>query len=227
MNCDSIARAYRWFEYAAFGRALERRRFRYLTSITNTQSALILGDGDGRFLARLLATAPAAHVQLVDSSQRMLDLAQQRACSSRVHYQHADARNLSLLPAQFDLVATHFFLDCFDSEDLPRLIRRIAESARPDAIWLVSEFRQPMRGFRAAWAWVWLCVLYLFFGIATGLKVRGLTDHRPLLDASGFKLEQCEEAWFGMLASELWRKRTALRQHADNVDAVSPPPGRP
>lgn len=207
MNCDPIARAYRWFEYAAFARALERRRFRYLSAIGNTESALILGDGDGRFLARLLATAPAAHVQLVDSSQRMLELARLRACSSRVAYQHADARNVTLLPAQFDLVATHFFLDCFDSEDLPRLIRRIAESARPDAIWLVSEFRQPIRGVRAAWAWMWLHVLYLFFRITTGLRVKGLTDPRPFLEASGFKLEQAEEAWFGLLASEVWRKR--------------------
>ena len=215
MNCDPIARVYRWFEYAAFGRELERRRFRYLARVSNTQRALILGDGDGRFLVRLLASAPAAHIELVDSSQKMLDLARERASSPRVTYQHTDARALIVLPAQFDLVATHFFLDCFNREDLAKLIPRIAEAARPDATWLVSEFRQPPRGWSAAWAWVWLRVLYLFFRIATGLQVNRLTDHRPLLDASGFKLEQAEEVWFGLLASEVWIRRTAMREHAD------------
>jgi ubiquinone/menaquinone biosynthesis C-methylase UbiE len=217
VNCDPIARVYRWFEYAAFGRELERRRFRYLAEVGSTQRALILGDGDGRFLARLLAIAPSAHVVLVDSSQRMLDLARRRANSPRVTCQQVDARTLGVLPPHFDLVATHFFFDCFDAKDLAKLIPRIAEAARPDATWLVSEFRQPHRGWRAAWAWIWLRVLYLFFRITTGLHVRKLTDHRPLLEASGFRLEQAEEVWFGLLASEIWIRRTAMREHGDDV----------
>jgi ubiquinone/menaquinone biosynthesis C-methylase UbiE len=207
VNCDPIARAYRWFEYAAFGRELERRRYRYLAEISGAQNALVLGDGDGRFLARLLASAPEVHVELVDLSQRMLDLARRRSCSSRLTCQHGDARTIPLPPSQFDLVATHFLLDCFDREDLAIVVSRIADAARPQATWLVSEFRQPPSGLRAAWAWLWLRVLYLFFRITTGLQVRGLTDHRPLLETCGFKLEQTEEAWFGLLASEVWRKR--------------------
>jgi len=207
VNCDPIARVYRWCEYAAFGRELERRRTRFLAEAVHAQRALVLGDGDGRFVAQLIATAPDAEVDLVDSSQAMLDLARGRSKSPRLTCRHIDARKFTLLPAQFDLVATHFFLDCFDRQDLEALVAKIADAAVPGAIWLISEFRQPPNGWRAVWAWLWLRVLYFLFALTTGLKVRELTNHRPLLEAAGFKAEQVEEVWFGLLASELWRKR--------------------
>ena len=51
MNCDGIARCYRWLEYGMFGRALEQTRLEYLELAANARHCLILGDGDGRFLA--------------------------------------------------------------------------------------------------------------------------------------------------------------------------------
>jgi ubiquinone/menaquinone biosynthesis C-methylase UbiE len=209
VNCDRIARAYRWFEYAAFGRELERRRFRFLREVCGARRALILGDGDGRFLARLLANAPAVRVELVDSSKAMLELARQRAGSLRVSYKHGDARTVAFTRPGFDLVVTHFFLDCLDANDLRKLVDRVADAVQPGAVWLISEFRQPASGWRAGWAWVWLRTLYFFFGLTTGLEVRRLTDHRPLLKARGFCMEQVEEVWFGLLASEVWRKSTS------------------
>lgn len=208
MNCDRIARFYRWFEYAAFGRELERRRFRFLPDVSGAHRALVLGDGDGRFLAQLLGVAPAVHVELVDSSGVMLDLARRHAGPLRVTYHHSDARALALPAPAFDLVVTHFFLDCLDRDDLQKLIHRVAQATQPGATWLISEFRQPATGWRAAWAWLWLRTLYFFFRLTTGLKVRHLTDHRPLLTERGFHLEQTEEVWFGLLASELWKTRS-------------------
>jgi ubiquinone/menaquinone biosynthesis C-methylase UbiE len=207
VNCDPIARVYRWCEYAAFGRELERRRTRFLGEAAHAQRALVLGDGDGRFVTQLIAHAPGMQVELVDSSQAMLDLARRRSKSPRVTCRHIDARRFVLLPAHFDLVATHFFLDCFDRQDLEALVTKIADAAAPGAVWLISEFRQPSHGWRAIWAWLWLRLLYFLFALTTGLKVRDLTNHRPLLETAGFKQEQVEEVWFGLLASELWRKR--------------------
>jgi ubiquinone/menaquinone biosynthesis C-methylase UbiE len=206
VNCDRIARFYRWFEYAAFGRELERRRFRFLPNVSRAHTALVLGDGDGRFLEQLLRSAPEVRVELVDSSKAMLDLARRRAGSERVTYHHSDVRTFTLMQPPFDLIVTHFFLDCFDRDDLERLVYRLAVAAQPGATWLISEFRQPASGWRAVWAWVWLRTLYFFFGLTTGLKVRQLTDHRPILHACGFRQEQNEEVWFGLLASEIWKK---------------------
>ncbi len=63
---------YRWLEYVTFGRELERRRFRYLAEVAGTKRALILGDGDGRFLSRFAAVSSAT-IDYVDASAGMLE----------------------------------------------------------------------------------------------------------------------------------------------------------
>lgn len=199
MNCDRIARAYRWLEYLAFGRALERRRYRFLADAAGARRALILGDGDGRFLARFTALSEAS-IECVDASARMLELARARAGDRRIAYRQADARTLPLAPAEYDLIVTHFFLDCFNEHDLESLIARTALAAQPGALWIVSEFRQPR------WADPLLGALYLFFRVTTGLTTRRLTDHRPLLTKHGFHLHREETSHRGLLASELWTR---------------------
>jgi SAM-dependent methyltransferase len=199
LNCDRIARAYRWLEYLVFGRELERRRLRYLTRVAAAQRALILGDGDGRFLGRYAAISQAS-IDSLDSSARMLELARARAGIGRATYRHADALVIPLAPSAYDLIVTHFFLDCFDAADLERLVDRVHAAAQPGALWLISEFRQP------AWARLLLTGMYLFFRLTTGLSNRTLVDHRPLLQRRGFRL-LCEETTRGgLLASELWQR---------------------
>jgi ubiquinone/menaquinone biosynthesis C-methylase UbiE len=203
LNCDRIAHAYRWIEYLVFGGELERRRFRYLSDVAGARNVLVLGDGDGRFLERFARENPDAAIDYVDSSSHMLELARNRAGACNIRYKLANARTLPLPSGFYDLIVTHFFLDCFDKRDIALLVARLASTAAPGAKWLVSEFRQPQRGWRAVWARLWLNAMYAFFGLATGLKTRGLTDHRPLLAKHGFRIECEETTWFGLLASEL------------------------
>ena len=206
MNCDPIARWYRWLEYVGFGSELERRRRALLPEVAGARRALVLGEGDGRFLVRLVEQNRGASIDYVDLSGRMLDLARRRAGTDSVNYIQGDALTIYLPPGKYDLVVTHFFLDCFDEETAARMVKRVSESARPRAQWLISEFRQPKSGWQAAWARIWLTALYLFFRITTGLKTRRLVDHHPLLAKHGFRLKRAESALFGLLASELWTR---------------------
>lgn len=203
MNCDPIAHSYRWLEYLVFGCELERRRFRYLAEVAGARKVLVLGDGDGRFLERFARENPDAAINYVDSSSRMLELARMRAGAGNIRYTLADARTLPLPGGFYDLIVTHFFLDCLDERDTELLVARLASAAAPGAKWLVSEFRRPRRGWIAVWARLWLGALYLFFALATGLKTRRLTDHRPFLAKHGFRIEREEISWFGLLASEM------------------------
>lgn len=198
MNCDRIARAYRWIEYLVYGRELERRRFRYLADVAGARRALLLGDGDGRFLARFRAASQAS-VDCVDSSARMLELARARAGDGCIRYFHADALTLALEGSTYDLIVAHFFLDCFNAPELELLIERVAASAQPGAFWLISEFRQPL------WARPLLATMYLFFRAAADLENNRLVDHRPLLRRRGFTLLREETSRAGFIASELWR----------------------
>jgi SAM-dependent methyltransferase len=159
---------------------------------------LLLGDGDGRFLARLLEQNPALIADTVDLSARMLALARTRGGGDRVTYRHADALVASLPQAEYDLIVTHFFLDCLDQHDTETLVCRVSKAARPGAMWLISEFRQPL------WATFFIRGLYLFFRVTTGLKTQHLVDYRPILNRFGFRLAQEETSRAGLLASELW-----------------------
>lgn len=201
MNCDWIAPHYWWIERLGMGRALERRRRWFLPELDRARRALVLGDGDGRFLRELLRQSPRVRADYVDLSGRMLELARQKSGEQRVEYRQADARTVYLPQNEYDLIATHFFFDCFHAEELDALIARIAGAARPDARWVVSEFRTPNAAARLV-----VRGLYLFFRLTTGLKTRQLADHRPALRSHGFTVKSASCEWGGLVVSELWER---------------------
>jgi SAM-dependent methyltransferase len=192
LNCDPVAPWYRWLEYAAFGGALRRRREAFLFELGNPQKVLVLGDGDGRFLQLFVALYPQARVDAVDVSARMIELARSRVTSDRVTFHLADAREFPF-DGTYDLITAHFFFDCFEEVELSDLIARLRAKQ-----FVISEFR------RTRWSGPLLAGLYLFFRIATGLKTRRITDHRPMLERQGFRLDREEKALGGLLVSELW-----------------------
>jgi SAM-dependent methyltransferase len=190
VNCDRIAHWYRWLEYAAFGSALRRRREAFLFELGNPKKVLLLGDGDGRFLQIFTALYPQARVDAVDVSERMIALARARVPSAAFHL--ADAREFPFAQC-YDLAVAHFFFDCFETEDLSRLLNRIQTRA-----WLISEFRN------TPWSRPVLRGLYFFFLTTTGLRTTVLPDHRPMLEKLGFHLAKEQKSLASLLASELW-----------------------
>ena len=115
MNADAIARSYEGLERLCFGRALERRRFAFLEQVKDSHHALLCGEGDGRFLGRLLRANPCVEVDFVDASPRMTLLAQRRtegmgrSAAQRVRFHLKDIRDFVQRCANYDLIATHFF----------------------------------------------------------------------------------------------------------------------
>ena len=210
MNFDPVARSYRWIEYAAFGRALERRRFAFLDRLSEARNILILGEGDGRCLKRLLTAAPHASFDVVDSSASMIALAQERIGdgASRVHFHLADASRISRWPSRsYDGLVTHFFLDCFTEAEARGVIRCIAAALEPGGIWLVSEFSIPPRGWRRVHAQVWIWAMYTFFRLATRLTARSLPPVDELLTEAGMQRVERQEERFGLMGSSVWEKK--------------------
>ncbi len=203
MNCDRIARWYALLEHAAFGWALERCRTRYLPEITCARRILALGDGDGRALVALLKACPDAQIDYVDLSAQMLALARQRTgANPRVTFLQADARMVPLPDQAYDAIITHFFLDCFDDQNAPHLIDRVAQAAAPNARWIVSEFRAEQWWSRAV-----VRTLYLLFKLTTSLQTRRLPGYSRSVHAAGFHCSQRETSAGGLLVSELWVRR--------------------
>ncbi|MHB1699723.1 MAG: class I SAM-dependent methyltransferase [Acidobacteriaceae bacterium] len=205
-NFNRVARVYRWAEYLTFGCALERCRFFYLSATLPCRAALVLGDGDGRFLAGLLRQNPAITADVVDSSSAMLALLQRRIADQcgRVTLHHADALAF-VPPGEYDLVATHFFLDCFATEQVKELAASIARHARPGALWLVSDFNVPTHSLARIPARLLVRGLYLAFRLLTGLRPTRLPDHAAALRSAGFQRISQHPSLGGLLISELWK----------------------
>jgi SAM-dependent methyltransferase len=209
MNADRIARSYRWLEYAAFGRTLIRARFDYLAYTTTARRVLILGEGDGRFLARLLRRNRQANVTVVESSGRMIELAQSRVPRSdrlRVDFYRLDAFADALPDGPFDLAVSHFFLDVLTPRGAQAVIDKVTARLAPGATWLVSEFQVPPRGIRRQHARLWLAAMYRFFSATTGLGASRLPDYRAALESRGWTEVEHRERRFGLIRSQVWRK---------------------
>ena len=108
--------------------------------------------------------------------------------------------------ATFDLIVTHFFLDCFSEEELELMVPAYAGAAQEDCRWIVSEFRQPEKGFHAWRARLWIGGLYWLFGKTTGLRTRRLPNYAPLLERHGFRRTRAVIKEMGLLTSELWER---------------------
>jgi ubiquinone/menaquinone biosynthesis C-methylase UbiE len=210
-NFDPVARPYRWLEYMSFGPWLGRCRNAHLVHLSGARHALLLGDGDGRFLARLLAANPTLTADVVDSSQAMLKLLQQRcgpqACH-RICLHHADA--LDWKPTQsYDLIVSHFFLDCFFPQQMERILAGVLPHALPGAQWVISEFAIPPNGFAAYLARGIIGSLYRAFGLLTGLPVRALPDYATSLRRRGLAPTYDRRYLAGLLCSQVWTKPSA------------------
>jgi len=209
-NFNRLTALYRWMEYLSFGPWLSLARSAFLPQLASCRRALVLGDGDGRFTARLLRANSIVEVDAVDASSAMLKALLRRAGphADRVRTHFADARTWTPTAA-CDLIATHFFLDCLTTGEVETLAIKLRAAASPSALWLVSDFAIPANWYGRVVAGPVVWALYLAFGMLTGLSVRRLPDHSSALRKAGFVLHERRFLLGGLLISELWRATPA------------------
>ncbi len=211
MSFDRLAAHYGWMESLLAGRKLQRCRTEFVNRIGSPREALLLGEGNGRFLAAWLATHPRSRVTIVDASAAMLARARTRLTKmgidfSGVTFIHADVLRWSPPSRRFDLIVSHFFLDCFQREQIDRIVEHVAASATTDAQWLHADFREPASGLarkRAQWI---LRGMYSFFRHFTGLSGSRITPPENFFPARGFCLQARVLSDWGLLHTDWWKR---------------------
>jgi SAM-dependent methyltransferase len=203
---DGLAGIYRWMEWLTFGPWLWRCRCAHLGELQSRRSALLLGDGDGRFTARLLNENHSVVVDAIDASPAMLAALMRRAGSNgnRVRTRAADLRAWQPEREDYDLIVTHFLLDCLTTEEIAELAAKLWPHLGPDCVWVVSEFSVPPGWFGRIFAFPLVSALYRAFRLLTGLTISNLPNHRAALGSAGFAVVS-QRTWLrGLLSSELW-----------------------
>lgn len=209
MNFDHVARVYRLLECAVFGGALQRARVRWLDALETPQRALVIGEGDGRFLSEVTRVYPNLEIDCVEASAEMIALARRRLGStgsnpSSIRFIQEDVRDW--VPAgRYDLVVTHFFLDCFDEKELEGIVRKIAATLSVGGIWLLADFTLPKRGPGEVCAQLLIPVMYAFFRLTARLQTSRLIDPTERMVAQGLVCHRRALLFGGMVKSELWR----------------------
>lgn len=227
MSFDRLAPHYRWMERVLTGGKLQRCRLAWLGEVRESRNVLVVGEGPGRFLAEAARALPSVRFCCVDASAAMLERA-------RVAWANAGGKPLRAqfvraeLPAwqppagAFDLVVTHFFLDCFPPESLAAVVTRLAAAARGDARWLLADFCVPARGAARLRARLVLWAAYSFFRVATRLPARQLATPDACLEAEGFRLVYRRTSDWGLLHSDLWQRGAPASAAGPTSDALAP-----
>ena len=135
------------------GGILQRCRTSFLAETAGCRRALLLGEGPGRFLVELLRANPRVEVTCVERSPRMIEEALRQVKrngldDARVRFEQRDALTWQPQPGVFDLVVTHFFLDCFRRDELEGLVAKVAASTDGRSALAVGRF--PRAGQRLA-----------------------------------------------------------------------------
>jgi len=186
------ARVYVAAEYMALGSTLAQARAQSLPALQDCRRVLLLGDGDGRFLAQLCSSGFRGEIVSVDGSQAMIRRAQRRlqshpAAAHRVTWLCADIRTAGLPEGPFDGIVTQFFLDNFSLPTADELIRSARMITSADAVWTFADFTEPqqLEGWKRLRQRLLLFILYSTFRYTTGIEACQLPPIDLLMRENG------------------------------------------
>ncbi len=203
-NYDFVAPFYPLLERAAFGNGLTEARLASLKQVLSAESVLLIGEGNGRFLADCLKEKVGGSITVVDSSRKMLALLRARirgiAARTEVELHHADFRQWPSPAPRFDCIVTHFFLDLFRPDSQRELIGKITRLAGENTVWLNLEYRPVIQSSLHRWV-DWL--QYRFDRLVSGIEADRHYDPAPLIAGHGWHIQEERQFCGGTIFSQL------------------------
>ncbi|MCC9657034.1 class I SAM-dependent methyltransferase [Rhodopirellula halodulae] len=210
---DRLAGWYWLLEQPVFRRDLQRAREACLVDLPPMKRILMLGDGDGRLLQKVLMTQPQAKVVSVEQSSEMIALQKRRAASvdasHRVEWIQGDAITVPLQTGSFDCLVAAFFLDCFTEVELSHCLPGWLSCVANDGFFYHVDFVIPENGWRRMRAKFWSWIMHRFFRWQTGLQSASVVPVEPLLDSKVWAERSRRELNHGFIRSVLYQRRSS------------------
>ena len=205
---DALSTFYPALERLAFGRGLDRARTSYAEALRRARRILLVGEGNGRFLAwalRRSVPGPDATLVVLESSGRMLDRARRRCArlpaGGHVRFVQADARHWRSADGPFDLIVTHFVFDLYRPPAQRVLLQNLHAQAAPGASWVDVDF---VADPGPIWHRSLMRLQYAFFRVATALEADRLYPVDAAFARLGWRLERCRRHLGGSVEARHW-----------------------
>ncbi len=209
---DFVAPVYSTLEWLTFGNALNEARQAFLSRTIMAERLLLIGEGDGRFLAGCLRGKAGGSITVIDSSVTMLARAKARASRiahrTTLRFVHRDIRAFQQDEEKFDAIVTHFFLDLFRPESQRAVIREITTLADRDGFWVNVDYAPHLQTFcRRAIEWL----QYRFDELFCGVEADRHYEPKNLIAESGWVADEQLRFLNDAVDARLYLRRHALR----------------
>lgn len=200
-NFDRVAYVYDYLAKCIFkARKLKKVQTAFLGCMHLGARVLIVGGGTGEIL-EWLPKGKHLFVDYVELSARMLERAKLRkAQTTETHFIQSNALEHSGL---YDFIIAHFFLDCFDEDELPKMLKHLSNQVKVGGKLLVSDFCH--NGKRKDEFLNRL--MHLFFRLFANLSSKKLQNIRAVIRASGLVETHYQTFDRGQLFSAVYEKR--------------------
>jgi len=176
MGFNSIAKYYDRLARLVFSKSIVQAQTCFLNRIPPSSHVLVVGGGTGWWMNDFLRSNPTCTICFVEESSEMIRLAKSATKEDhRITFRLGTHDSISECD-EFDVVITSFFLDIFSDNELRAVVNKIDTSAKPRALWLVTDFVETKW-----WHSIMLIVMYGFFRLTTGLKNQKLPDWHAAL----------------------------------------------
>ena len=178
-----------------FGDRLVASQTSFFDVLEGDHHVLIAGGGTGKVLPHL---PKVKSITFLDKSERMIELASEKAVKQPVQFQSQDLFSYSP-NIQFDAILCPFFLDCFHEENLNRAIGMLKQLLKPTGHLLITDFELGSLNATLSSA------MHLFFRIVANLEARCLQPiHQRVLD-HGFRVKDQKFFYRNMIFSRVYR----------------------
>ena len=172
---DKVAGAYDWLSRQVFGDAILASQLVFCVLLEKEHDVLILGGGTGK----LLETIPSVRsIDYVEKSRKMLQLAYPRTIANNISYYQEDFLTWRT-DKKYDAILCPFFLDCFDTTHLYKVIRKVKTHMKAEGLLLVADFEQKHTPKTLS------ILMHWFFRITANLESRKLKDIHNALTSEG------------------------------------------
>ncbi len=174
-----------------------RSQSHFIPGLKKNSSVLILGGGTGKILEELDRQDVVGSCVYVELSAKMMERTKKRwSGERRVVFIHGSVENIP--NERFDIIITPYVLDCFDENELDKVMNALRDHHSPSGQWLLTDFAKDNLITRT---------LYFFFRITGSLKVKRLPEFEKQFTRLGYKVEREKYFFFRQLVARVYSRQ--------------------